>query len=55
MRLIRFIKRLKRNYRVHGRWFSIHGIIRMSWLQSREKKICLWFPTEVIDLRKENK
>jgi len=51
MRLIKFIRRFKRNYRVHGNWMTIIGLVKMSWSQSKEKKIKIWFPTEVVEIK----
>lgn len=35
MRLIRFYRRFKNQYRIHGHWASIWFIIKMSWIQSK--------------------
>ena len=38
MRLIKFYRRFKNQYRIHKKWASIWTIIRLAWTQSKNKK-----------------
>ena len=38
MRLIRFIYRLKNQYRIHHRWASVWMIVKIAWIQAGRKK-----------------
>ena len=38
IRVIRFIKRFKNQYRIHKRWASLYTIVKISWYQSKDIK-----------------
>ena len=39
MKLIKFYNSLKNQYKIHRRWASLLTIIKIAWVQSKDKKV----------------